>query len=322
MTRAMREDARAAATRRVKGSLLIVTLWLIALLAVLAVAIGRFLSLEVRLAGYRAARQQARALARGGVYVAMERLARDAAAPEAGGASYDWLGDEWAALPSSDELTVEIRDDARGLDLNAASKEQLARLTGQETIAQAIVDARDAPDAAEDQPGASPPYFAKNASFAAPEELRDLPGMSSELYALLAAQTSPYRTATEPVNLNTATPEVLRAVGLTEPTIQLLLRFREGLDGPDAHAEDGVFEQAGVAVLETLKNHQGVELTGTADGNLLISNLFGVTSTTFTIRAEGRVAQPPVTARVSAVVRREGCGDGVAAPCIVAWREG
>lgn len=310
-----------------RGSLLLVTLWLIAVLAVLAVAISRFLSLEIRLAAYRAAREQARALARGGVYLAMERLAQDAAAPETGGAAYDWLSDEWAAFPQADpsadpsrwtlaagagKFVIQIRDEERRLDLNAASAAQLARLTGDAALAQAIVDARDAPDPAEDLPGAAPPYFAKNAPFAAPEELGDLPGMQAEPYALLAARTSPYRRSTDPINLNTAPADVLRAAGLADSTVGLVLGFRER----------GVFQQAGVVVLEALKDGAGVDLTGTPDGNLLISNLFGVASATFTVTVEGRVAQPPVTARVEAVIRREGCEEGQPAPCVLAWREG
>ena len=71
------------------------TLWLVTILSVLAVAIGRYLSLGVKMAGYRLAREQAVTLARGGVYLAMQRLADDP--PEAEGQAYDWEGDEWAA---------------------------------------------------------------------------------------------------------------------------------------------------------------------------------------------------------------------------------
>ena len=67
------------------GSLLIMSLWLVVILAVLAVAVARSLSVDVRLAKYRQAHDQARALARSGVYLALQRLARDAQAPEEGG---------------------------------------------------------------------------------------------------------------------------------------------------------------------------------------------------------------------------------------------
>ncbi len=312
------------------GSLLILTLWLVTILSVLAVAIGRYLSLEVRLAKYRKAKEQAAALARSGVYLAMQRVVRDAAAPEAGGRAYDWMGDEWAApeaIATQDEgsgaggqLTVAIADEAGKLPLNTADQEQLARLTGDELLAQRLVDARDPPDAPEDAPERTPPYFAKNAPFVAPEEVSDVPDMTPPLYDVLTTQTSPYAPAAEPMNLNTVSSEVLRAVGLSERAVQLVLQYREGPDGPDAHEQDGVFQEGGVAILQTLKDQQGVDLTGTADGNRLISSLFDVSSQTFTVVSEATLARPSVRVRVTAVIRRAGCPDNQPV-CLVAWRE-
>ena len=79
--------------------MLVITLWLVAMVSLIAIAVARSLSLEVRVAKYRAAREQARALARGGVSIALKRLADDAGSPEADGKAYDWLGDDWAWIP-------------------------------------------------------------------------------------------------------------------------------------------------------------------------------------------------------------------------------
>ena len=317
------------------GSLLIVSLSLVAILSVLAVAIARQLSLDVRLTTSRLARGQAKALARSGVYLAMQRIARDAAEP--GGKRYDWLGDDWAVFPQPDadadpalwlvpfpaeghpagrftgQLRIRIADEARRLSLNRASAEQLLRLTGEAAIAQAILDARDKPDVAEDRPGETPPYFAKNAPFVVPEELAELPGMTPEHYETLRASTSPYLSTAEAMNINTVSPEVLRAVGLGEGAIELIVRFREG--------PDGIFTQAGLAILQTLKDREGVDLTGTDDGNLLITDQFGVSSEVFTVVSEGVIDRPAAGARVEAVIRRAGCGGSGAAPCLLAWRE-
>jgi hypothetical protein len=303
------------------GSLLVITLWIVVLLTVLAVSIARYLSLEVRVAKFRAAREHARAMARGGVSLALQRLSRDAQAPELGDRTYDWLGDDWTALEVG-EVSVQIEDEARRLPLNTASHAQLNQLLQDATLAQAVVDARDEPDPAEEHPEYQPPYVPKNGPFAAPEELGDLPGLTAEQYALLADQTSPYLGSDEPMNINTVGVEVLRAVGLTARAVEALRSYREGPDGPAAHEQDGVFTQPGQAVVETLKHETGIDLAGTPDGNLLASSLFGVTSQTFTVTSEGRVARPPVRVRVRAVVRRQGCAGSTAAPCIVAWRDG
>jgi type II secretory pathway component PulK len=361
-------DHAAAARRRpagqARGSLLIVTLWLVAILAVLAVAVGRYLSVEVRLMKNILAREQAAAMARSGVYLAMRLLSHDAGTGEALGGSYDWLGDEWAYFPLDlpdaeadatqwlvalpveaqegklfgGEVRVRIVDEARKLDLNHADHEELAdqltRLLELEheavgssadlaDIVRAIVDAVDASDPAiEDQPAADPPYFAKNAPFVALEELGDLPGMTPEVYAILAEHTSPYRTSTELLNINTVTPEVLLAMGVSEGAIQTVLDYREGSDGLDAHERDGVFTQAGQEILNTLERNQQVNLRGTPDGDLLSSSAFDVFSQTFTVTSEGVVAEPTSRVQVQAVIRRTGCPDKVPAPCILAWREG
>ena len=332
--------------RRRLGSLLIMSLWLVAILSILAVAVARSLSVDIRLAKYRQAHDEARALARSGIYLAMQQLARDAAAPEADGKVYDWLGDEWAGVPGTDpdvepgqwlirfpgtgrdtarfpgEVRIRVADEAGKLHLNTATKEQLVALTDNEMLAQEILDARDGPDPAEDRPDDATPYFAKNGPFAAPAELSDLPGMTPEAYDTLQKQASPYTPATAPININTVTPDVLDAVGLSGSAVSLITRFREGTDGPDAHEQDGVFTEAGLTILQVLKDAQGVDLTGTPDGNLLTSTEFGVSSDVFTIVSEGAAERPAMRCRVEAVVRRAGCSDGAIPPCIVAWREG
>jgi DNA uptake protein ComE-like DNA-binding protein len=322
---------------------LIVTLWLVTILSVLAVAVARYLSLDLRLTAYREAREQARSLARSGVDLAMQRLAQDG--EEAQGTTYDWPGDEWAWFPSDGEeaeaaswviglpsreapegpvgasLRITITDEERKLSLHTVSKQTLVQLLADEAMAQAIVDARDEPDPSEDRPDETPPYFAKNGPFAAIEELADLPRMTPDAFTRLRETTTPYPSDGTPVNVNTASEDVLRAMGLGEGAVQLIVHFRDGADGPQAHGQDGVFEEAGLSILQALKDHEGVDLAGTPDGDLLSSTLFGVSSQTFTIVSEGIVSRPSARVRVEAVVKRAGCGDGAPSPCILRWRE-
>ena len=112
------------AVHRTRGSLLVITLWLVTLLSVFAIAVARHLSLELRLTKYQLARERAKALARSGVSLAMQQLAADAADAEE---PYDWLGDDWA-LPQEAVQTADgviqvraIADEERKLDLNAAT---------------------------------------------------------------------------------------------------------------------------------------------------------------------------------------------------------
>ena len=307
--------------RHQSGSLLIITLWLVTILSMLAIAIARYLSLEVRVTKYQLAREQAAALARSGLYLAMRRLAADATTGEPEDKAYDWAGDDWAEDPGvADGTTVTVHDENGRLSLNGISAEELGRLAIPAALVQTIVDARDAPDPAEDRPDWNPPYLAKNGLFAAAEELSDLPEMTPEAYNAIRASTTPYATPEEPLNINTVSPEVMHLVGLSDQAVRLVMQFREGGDGPEAHAEDGVFTDAGLGITKTLTDHIGVNLDGTPDGALLTGTRFGVSSTLFTIIAESRLERPKVRVRLEAVVRRTGCPDG-AGPCVVAWRQ-
>jgi len=338
--------------------LLVLTLWLVAILSMLAIAIARHLSLEVRLTKYRVAREQARALARSGIYMAMLRLEDDAEEPESDGGTYDWLGDDWAlftqeatedtsestssvwtvAYPDQSSLSelaeaaakatvrIQIVDESGKLRLNSATVQELLPIVVEETMAQAIVDAIDEQDPSEEDLGegildeGQAPYIPKNAALVVPEELMEIPGMTSSLYARLRAQTSPYNT-NDPININTVSLEVLQAIGLKPETIQLIAQFREGVDGPDFHELDGIFKEAQLMILETLRDEEGVDLTGTDDGNALLSELFSVTTNVFTVTSEVVLKQPAARFRIEAVVRREGC-EGEVPTCIVDWREG
>lgn len=320
------------------GSLLVITLWLVAIVSMVAIAIARSLSLEVKLAKYRAAREQARTLARSGVYLAMKRLAKEPEPEE-----YDWLGDDWAYFPTEapdgdasqwviscaegeqvpgpagSHLRVRITDEERRLPLNTSTIEQLFALTQDQAIAQTIINARDDEEPeqlAEDRPDEDPPYFAKDGPFAAPEELVDLPDMTPDARANLQLHTSPHLTGEAKMNINTMGAEGLSAVGLHPTVVGKIVEFRDGPDGP--------FEGGGTEIVDKVRELVGgVAFDGGdyVEDQRLLQDAFGTSSDTFTVMVEGVIERPAVRVRVEAVVRREGCGEEMPAPCIIAWRE-
>lgn len=311
------------------GSLLIITLWLVTILSVLAVAVARYLSLEVKVTKYALAREQAGALARSGVYLAMQRLMEDAKEAPA----VDWLSDDWA-LPEDPlatargEVRISISDEERKLDINAASEEALTALSGSAGAAKAIVDYRDEPEAGEERP----PYYPKNEPVSTVEELHEIPEIAQagpEVFATLARETSPYLEG-KPENGNTASREVLLALGLSAYTADKIEEFRAGPDGPDAHEQDGTFEET-AAIVPTLQappTNWKIADTAQDQKEQAILGTLGVVSNTFTVTAEGRVNHPDVHERVEAVILRGGCASRVPAgapvleACIIAWRQG
>ncbi|MBI2885561.1 MAG: general secretion pathway protein GspK [Candidatus Omnitrophica bacterium] len=311
------------------GSLLLITLWLVVVLSVLAVTIARYLSVDVRLTKYRLSQAQASLLARSGITVALQRLMDDATPGRPAADAVDWLGDDWAAPPEAapdnpaqrvvqlpagtgsmaSTLTVRMSDEERKINLNTAEPETLARLGVPEALAAAILDYRDPPDATETA-SVGPPYVPKDAPFAAPEELREIPGMTDEMFQALQQAASPWLEPGSLVNINTAGREALRAVGLSPALIEAVMSFRGRGHyflrlAPDVATDDPSVPAPFDPGDSEFQN---------------VRAKFGVTSKTFLVVAEGLVEGPvPARARVEAVVRRGAEG---MRPTVLAWREG
>ncbi len=306
------------------GALLVITLWLVTILSVLAVAIGRYLSTEVRLTKFRLARAQAKALARSGVYLAMQQLDRDDDGPEADGHTYDWLGDEWAdgaeitvrsdpddpsAPPHT--ITMTITDEQRKLNINAVTATQLESLLGSQPLVQEIVDYMD-PEITGEHSVADPPYFQKNSSMSTLDELWDIPGMTADAVKTLRQSTSVHYGGNEKPNINTVSPEALITLGFRPSTAEAIAACRE---------QGTVFNDSATIVptAETCTGAAGLGLDPDEQSRLM--SAFGITSEVFRVVSEGMDPELNVRVRVEAVVKRGQCGTNVPSPCIVAWRE-
>ena len=317
----------AARNPRRSGSLLVITLWLITILSVFAVAIARHLSLEIRLTKRRLAREQAIAMAHSGVYLAMQRLSRDAAAPEADGQSYDWLGDDWAVMSATGTpdpsawvipfglqdstrfqgtVTIHITDEERKLNVNTVAEPVLSKLLelvgAPADLARPILDDID-PD--EEPPSETPAYAPKNAPMAAIEELLEVHGTApvfSKLGRVLTASAG--ATVPPTVNINTAERDVLLALGGDPGVVEALTASRPGIDGrlgteDDCRATDMVQAAA--------------ELSACALGGdeVRVASLLGLPTATFTVHSSAfriqvdAVVEPQQVQRhVEAIVQR------------------
>lgn len=310
-----------------QGSLLIVTLWIITLLSVFAIAVARHLSLELRLTKYHLARERAKVLARSGVFLALSQLAQDA---QDAGHPYDTLGDRWA-LPQ-DAVPVEggqvqvtaVADEERKLDVNTATVAQLERLGLAAELAQAVVDYRDAEDPAEPR-AVDPPYQPKDRAIVRLEELRDVPQLTAEAFAVLRERTSSAGAEEAlPLNINTVSAEVLQSIvgetlgGLPAVSVvTALVAARPGPDGEYGTMDDCVITDLSGAAEQLAACTQ---LDPAAFTELLSGATFAVQSTTFRIQAEGAVDQPSVRYQVEAVVRRS--SDAAEPVRVLSWMEG
>ncbi len=308
------------------GSLLVITLWLVTILSALAIAIGRFLSLEVKLTKYRLQREQANVLARSGVYLAMRRLQLDAQQP----GEVDWLGDAWA-LPWNDVAVgenririVSIVDEERKLNLNAVDMLQLpselASLIGTGPVASTLVDYLNPIP----PPGGLPPstpYLLKHGPVAALEELFDLPGVS-DVFPRLRQLTSTLPHATPPpkVNINTVERDVLVALGGIPAVVDALIASRPGLTDGKFGTSDDCYLTRFSDVAQAAHDLSACAQIPSAMLLPLLSlptATFVVNSSTFRIQVEGVVGPQPIRHHLEAVIQRTPQGEH-----IVAWRDG
>lgn len=311
-----------SARRKVRhrdGSLLVVTLWLVTILSVLAVAIARYLSVEVRLTKYRLAREQAKALARSGVYLAIQRLMADATEGKPTYEPYDWLGDEWAIqqdpiISGVTQVSVSVTDEDRKLNINAITQPVLERLGVQSEQAGAIIDYIDVD---QETPTVQPPYYPKNGPISALEELLDIPGLDSETQDMLQRELTTFTTPTTPptLNINTVEERVLVALNADRAIANQLVSSRPGDNGIFGDDDD---------CRATSQTNAGNELSACAfrggsgselDALMTLAN-FTVVSSTFRIRTEAFVEASKVRYRIDAVVQRSN------PPVILSWREG
>ena len=326
-----------SAARGRRGSLLVMTLWTVAILGMLTVAVARQLALQIRVSRYRVARLQAQTAARGGVSVAMEQLTADTQGTEQ---AADWLGEVWASgpgasgqpsaggwtwiVPRGDNtesknaaiVTVRITDEDGKLNLNRLEDpvvyESFTRLMGSTDQVDLVADYIDAdsdprPSGLED--AESPVlYRAKNAAAVTLAELGLIPGMRADTLSEFAKFASANLAAESKVNINTAPREVLAAINVPSLVLEGIIAFRE---------QNHYF----TALSPEVTADTTVPFDTAIPEFAAVVDRLGIASQTFTVTSEAVIQNPEVRVRVEAVVRRAGCGEGMPEPCIVSWSE-
>ncbi len=308
-----------------KGSLLVVTLWLIITLSLAAIALFGYLATETRLMRYHVARAQAKAWAKAGVSLALQRLAQDANEPD--GNAYDWLGDDWAYFPQQEpegdptvwvvqvplgsteasrvngQVAIQVLDEERRLNLNAADQDTLARFLGNPDVAKAIVDYRSPEDEGIDTT-VQPPYLPKNAEIRVLEELWDIPRVSADSVAPQRVRAQGTVSTQGALNVNTATPDVLTAVAGEQSAgiISALVAIRPGNDGQLGTPDDCKITRLNPAVFEPEICDDQLDQAALA-GLLSLPHLV-VASSVFRIRIDAQMEKPPVHYRLEAIVHR------------------
>ncbi|MBI4436827.1 MAG: general secretion pathway protein GspK [Candidatus Omnitrophica bacterium] len=315
-----------------KGSVVIVTLWVLAILLLLAVGLAYRVGLELRMAHYTEDRLKTFYIARAGMERAAAVLLKEGSA-----GAIDYLGEEWSqeeslfkefpvgeGLFSVTYATVEeggretkhhgMEDEESRIPLNRATAEILQRTPGmEEDLLLSIRAWRGDEDlsaeeiAREDNAYVTlgKPYSRKGKPFETIEELLLVKGMTSSLYDFMKRSYTVYGSGK--VNLNTAPVQTLEQLGIDREIAHRISEIRKGEDGMWGTEDDRFFKNvSNLTSLETfallgLDQDQQIALVNflTASQDLLT-----VQSTAFRIQVEGRLSQGSARKRIVAVVDR------------------
>ncbi len=317
-----------------RGSLLVVTLWVLLILSIFAAAVGLAVRQRLQVVGRLETRQKLRDISEAGVKRALEVLGRKLKP-----VVFDALRESWSAnerelanvplangffsvvYDSPEGLRYGMVDEERKINLNlVSSRHVLARLFEHgagladleaRALAASLLDWRDGDDhiragGAEDAYYESlhPPYRPKNADLDSLEELLLVKGVTPEIYARILPTCT--LAGGGVVNLNTAPQAVLLALGMPERLARAVVDFRAGRDRLEGTRDDNVF----TALSSAVEDLDRVTLLAQEDRQsfreLLESGAVDVRSRHFTIRSVARLKSRREQMGVTCVVERFG----------------
>ncbi len=201
-----------------KGTLLIVSVWILIFFSILSVGLYKLVSAQIRLAKTIEQRFISQHLAKAAVIYAQVKKDKDTA-------DYDSLyklSREESQELSKGKFIYTIIDEERKININTVSLDEITRLPGlSPELAQKIVSSTLRP-------------------FALKEELLLIDGISEDIYDGIKDFITIYSDGK--ININTASREVLTAMGFDDSLITKIEDFRAGQDKEEATEDDEIFE--------------------------------------------------------------------------------
>ncbi|MBU0504255.1 MAG: hypothetical protein ABH882_07095 [Candidatus Omnitrophota bacterium] len=328
-----------------KASILIISLWTVCLLSIFCVYLGYNVRQKITLVKRLEERNKLYYIADAGVKKAIVCLL--GVDPEI---EYMALNGDWADNPGlfqdidfnggsfsvgynyssggATQTRYGLVDEERKVNINTADAGVLRRLfqlvlnfsEGEASgLAYSIIDWRDSDNQLSDSArGAESayyhslkyPYSCKNSEFEILEEVLLIKGMSEDISNKIKDYITIYGDGR--VNINTASLEVLLALGLSPKICADIIEFRKGKDAAEGTTDDNFFSQnSDIATrLQTRYNLNQIEM---AEVESVASNYLSCNSFFFMIRSVARLTDKKNQLEVICVVNR--LGD------ILYWRE-
>ncbi len=258
-----------------KGGILIIALWSLCLLSTFAVILGYRVRQELVLVNRLNEKGKLRFVAEAGAKRGIMELIKEQAK------TYDSLNDSWSnninvfkdinlgdaeftvsydymnKKSGSLETRYGLVDEERKININKADAKVLERLfkiilscedTQAQELAASIIDWRDndsqlsIPSGSAEDPyynSLSFPYSAKNSDIEVLDELLLIKGIDDKIFEKIKEYVTIYGDGK--VNVNTASPEALLALGFDEEIADKIILYRMGEDGVEGTFDDNIF---------------------------------------------------------------------------------
>ena len=300
------------------GTILITTLWILAILSILAIGIGFRVSIEARLSKYNMDRIKAEYYAKAGIVKALKILSKNSNEyatirecgitlppdKEAMGIFTEKLADGAFEVSYTEEGLIHygMTDEERKININKADQTVLTTLLGKdnEEVAASIMNWRGSarmPGVGawdDDYESLTVPYKCKHANFSVLEELMLVKGMTPELFESIKDYVTVYGDDTKlSVNINTATRKVMLACGLGENLVASIMNIRNGIDNIPGTKDDGLVNDI------TPEATEKWDITSDERNAL---NYFTTKSNYFRIESKGMIDKSKIGGRIVCVI--------------------
>lgn len=321
-----------------KGTILVLVLWSLCLLAIFAVHLGSGARQKIIMVGRLDARDRLHFIAEAGVKRAILELKK-----KRGMSGFDALKDCWSNsicifkeiqlgvgsfTVSYDYLNREsgeyqirygIIDEERKININKTKRiviERLFKIVGlremeAQNLSASIVDWRDGDSelsiplgSAEDRyyRNLKESYEAKDMDFEVLEELFLVKGMNREIFDKIKDSITIYGEGR--VNINTAGEEVLLSLGLLESVVNKILSFRCGQDLIEASADDNVFDSSANIAAQLSQFYSLGDREAANLNNLVSAKKLTTKSDNFMIKSVAKLSKKDTSLEVICVFER------------------
>ncbi|MFC2140140.1 general secretion pathway protein GspK [Candidatus Auribacterota bacterium] len=328
-----------------RGSILVITIWILMLLSLLALGLSYRMGIELKLVGYNTDHLKAFYTAKAGVLRTILELQNDFT-KEYDGYKENWgnnreafknykLGEGRFTIKSTyvteeNDFLLGAVDEQSKINLNKASVKVLEALLElieeDKEIATNILDWIDKDSKAGNQgegfgaedgfyEGLGKRYPCKNKPIEILEELLMIKDISQDIYTRIKNYLTIYGDGL--ININTASGLVLKALGLEESLTEKIIEYRAGEDNLEGTPDDQLFTDL-YKMIKILDEEVGLDSKEVVSLNNLLAkkpSLLSLKSDYFRIISEGKVGK--IKKNIEVVIKR----DKQQYPEILFWKE-